>query len=300
MPTPLRRIVLSGALVAIAAVWLLPATSAQRESRSQDAFATVVDRDGAPVTNLGVDDFVVREDGLVREILRVEPAPPPSPIALLVDTSQAAEPVINDLRKATAAFIEAISRSDQPPLIGLTTFGERPTKLADFTQGPVLDLAIDRIFSRAGTGAYLLEAIMETTAEFGQGAGTRPAIVAFVAEAGPEFSTTQAEQVAEALQRSHATLWTIVLQSRFASGTSPEIRERARVVTDVATDSGGLNRTVLSRQGIPDAFARIASLLASTYRITYGRPDTLIPPETLEITARREGLRLLAPRWATQ
>jgi hypothetical protein len=172
--------------------------------------------------------------------------------------------------------------------------------LADYTRGPALQIAIDRIFSRAGTGAYLLEAILETSAELGAFDDARPTIVAFVVEDGPEFSNTLADHVADRLRESGVVLWTIVLQGRPAPLFSSEVRERAEVVTDVAVRSGGLSRTVLSQQAVPGALADVASLLASTYRITYGRPDTLVPPEELEVTVRREDLRVLAPRWIAQ
>ena len=46
---------------------------------------SVLDQNGTPVEGLGPRDFVVREDGAVREVLRVEPAPNGRQIALLVD-----------------------------------------------------------------------------------------------------------------------------------------------------------------------------------------------------------------------
>ena len=45
---------------------------------------------GAPLPDLGPSDFVVREDNLAREVLKVEPAVDPMQIAILVDTSQGA------------------------------------------------------------------------------------------------------------------------------------------------------------------------------------------------------------------
>ena len=51
---------------------------------------------GAPVPDLGPSDFIVREDNMAREVLRVEPAVEPMQIALLVDTSQAAR---NDIAR---------------------------------------------------------------------------------------------------------------------------------------------------------------------------------------------------------
>jgi hypothetical protein len=127
----------------------------------------------------------------------------------------------------------------------------------------------------------------------------RPALVAFVAEAGAEFSQTDRPRVARALQRAGATLWVVVLQAP-AGGllTTTENRERAAVIGDGTVESGGLNLQVLSAQGVPAAFERLAKLLTSRVRVTYARPDALVPPKELEVTVRREGVRVLAPRWA--
>jgi hypothetical protein len=88
--------------------------------------------------------------------------------------------------------------------------------------------------------------------------------------------------------------------ARESSLTSIEARERAQVLAEVTARSGGQLKPVLSRTGLAPAFENVATLLGSQQRITYGRPDTLIPPEKLEITTRREGLRVLAPAWAAQ
>ena len=61
------------------------APSAQANRRS--IYASVLDKEGAPVLNLGPADFVVREDNRTREILSVEPATAPMQVALLVDNS---------------------------------------------------------------------------------------------------------------------------------------------------------------------------------------------------------------------
>jgi hypothetical protein len=216
---------------------------------------------------------------------------------LLVDTSQASEPSLLDMRRGLGAFVDALAESEVQ--IGLKTFGERPTKVSDPTTPAMVRLGIDRLFHRAGTGAYLLEAIVETSQELQKAGTTGAAIVAFVVEAGPEFSQDDRQRVARALQAAQASLWTVTLQAR-AGGvpTSTEARERAAVIGDVTTESGGLNLPILTSQAIPKAFDRLRGLFAARQRITYGRPDTLIPPERLEVVARREGLRVLSARWA--
>lgn len=282
-----------------AGVLVLPA-SAQRPAVQQHAFVTVVDANGQPVTDLGAADFVVREDGVAREVLGVGPAAMPSPISVLVDNSQAAEPLLIDVRRGLTAFAEQLGAADPAPQVGLRTFGERPTKVADFTSPMLLELAIEQVFHRSGSGAYFMEAVIEAAREIAQTKAQRSAIVAFVIEDGPEFSGSTEKQVADAVRTAGASLWTIVLQARESTLTSIEARERAQVLAEVTKRSGGQLKPILSRTGLTAAFENVAALLGSQQRVTYGRPDTLIPPEKLEITTRREGLRVLAPTWAAQ
>jgi hypothetical protein len=277
-------------------VAVVPA-QAQRSPLLADVI--VVDRDNNPVTNLTASDFIVREDGAVREVGAVVPAGPPSPIVLLVDNSQAANTAIADLRQALTKFVSSLTTSDAPAQIGLRTFGERPTKLADPTASTAVLRGIEGLFHRPGAGAHMLEAIAETTADLVKARAERPALVAFVVESGPEFSQEDRRRVTQALQRAGATLWVVVLQTPGGVPQTDENRERAAVIGDVTIESGGLDVRVLSPQGIPSAFDRVQRLLASRVRIAYGRPDSLIPPKTLEITTKREGLRVLASRWAS-
>jgi hypothetical protein len=290
------RLAACAAVCGVAAAAAGTSTYAQRVPQQADVI--VVDRNNNPVTDLTVGDFIVREDGVAREVSAVGAGGPPSPVVLLIDNSQAAEPAIADLRKGLTSFVTALGAGESPVQIGLRTFGERPTKVADPTTGSVVQLGIDRLFHRAGAGAHMLEAIVETTNDLVKAGAVRPAIVAFVVESGPEFSQDDRPRVAQALQRAGATLWVVVLQARSgALVNTPENRERSAVIGDGTVESGGLNIPVLSPQGITQAFERIRTLFASRVRITYARPDTLVPPETLEITTRREGLRVLAPRW---
>jgi hypothetical protein len=61
--------------------------------------------------------FVVREDGLAREVIRVGIAPPPSHVMLLIDDSQAADRSIQFLRTAAAAFIKGEPHSTSDDLL---------------------------------------------------------------------------------------------------------------------------------------------------------------------------------------
>ena len=63
------------------------AVPAQRATREQHVLVSVLDKDGNPVPDLAAGDFIVRENDMAREVLRVEPASAPMQIMMLVDTS---------------------------------------------------------------------------------------------------------------------------------------------------------------------------------------------------------------------
>ena len=90
MRTPLRPILILALVCATALTGLRITTNAQNADTRRALFVSAVDKDGEPVTGLGPDAFVVREDGMRREILRVSRATEPIDIALLVDNSTAA------------------------------------------------------------------------------------------------------------------------------------------------------------------------------------------------------------------
>jgi hypothetical protein len=71
----------------------------QQASRTRDIYVSVLDDKGQPVPGLTTADFVVREDGTLREVLKAGPATAPLQVALLVDDSQASTPLIQPLRE---------------------------------------------------------------------------------------------------------------------------------------------------------------------------------------------------------
>ena len=75
------------ALLMLTIAILLPAQPVWAQATERTVYASVVDKNDAPVTGLSVGDFIVREDDAAREVLRVSAATEPMQIAVLVDTS---------------------------------------------------------------------------------------------------------------------------------------------------------------------------------------------------------------------
>ncbi len=303
LPQALRLGTLAGVSLVTALVWTAApaAQSAQRDQRNQTVFIGVLDKDGAPPATLTTKDVSIREDGNVREILTVGPATTPMQVAVLVDTSQVSRDSIPDLRTSVKAFGAAIWAKSPDSEISLYTFGERPVQLVDYTtSAQMLDRGVDKLFAASGAGAYFIDAVIESADALAKRTPARGVIVAFVDENGPEFSNRRHQQVFDALARARASLWTITRQAFTSAAMTPETRERASVVGDVTTRSGGRGVTVFAPSALRDRFTDIADALHAQFAVTYGRPDTLIPPDRLEVRLTLEGYRLTAPRWTNQ
>src|SRR6185503_3134377 len=272
----------------------------QRQQRERGVIVSVAGSGDTPVTDMQVADFLVRENDVAREVLRVSPAPPPSQVYFLVDDSQATQSMVQDMRSAMTNFIARIGALTPAPQQALMSFGERPTRRVDFTPNPeaLLD-ATKRLFPINGSGAYLLQAITDAARDLKKREAASPVIVVFVAENGPEFSSELNGQVRDALKGCGASLWSITLQVGSPANAGAG-RERAIVLGDVTRDSGGMNKVILSAQAIGSAFTTVTNLISSRYLVIYGRPDTLIPPDRIEVTSRRKDVRVRASRWAGQ
>jgi VWFA-related protein len=313
--TTYRR-VQHGVVIGTAAVVALAVATAgartQRNPREQHAFATVVDKKGTPVAGLGAADFTVREDGVKREVLRVEPSTAPMQVALLVDTSEVVgngsihPSVTSDLRAGLKAFINAVFTSNSTSQMAIYTFGDRPTQAVDYASSPIpLLRAADTVFPVRGAGAYFNDTVRDACQSLAKLAATRPVIVAFVDENGVEFSTLDHVRIEEALQATRATLWTVTLPDRNAinRGLNNPIdfkarEERSQILQDATDRSGGENLQVLATTALATTFTQVASLLGSQYDITYARPDSLVPPKRVDVAVSRPDTKLLAPHWS--
>lgn len=266
--------------------------SAAAQPNERALYVSVTDQAGVPVPGLGPGDFVVREDNVAREVLRVTPAEEPMQIALLVDTSRTARNDISQMRQALPAFVDALTkpndagRRNQVALIG---FGERPTILTDYTSdAAALKKGLGRIFSLDTSGAYFLDAISEVVQGFKKREATRPVIVAIVAE-GPELSYRMYDQVLDPLKDSAAPLYVLAIgQPR--DGTSDEARSRAIVFDRGTHETGGRLDQLLTPMSLDPKLKELGDQLTHQYLVTYSRPESLIPPEHITVTAKNPAL----------
>jgi VWFA-related protein len=282
-------------LVAMAAVSaVFPQDPARRPAasdvRTRDVFVSVLDNKDVPVTGLAAPDFAVREDGVAREVVRAVPATAPLQIVLLVDDSEALTPALQPMREGLNKFVDKVQGHGE---VGIVTFGERSTSLVPSTADPApLKRAINRIFARPGSGAYMLDAIREVSQGFTRRKAERPVIVAVNLE-GVEFSNLQYDTVLKDLETSGATLHVLSVGMP-SSSMADEMRNLNMVVAEGTKRTGGRRDQVMAASGLAEALPEVADELLHQYVVTYGRPDTLIPPEKIQVTVTRPGLTVRA------
>ena len=172
----------------------------------------------------------------------------------------------------------------------LVTFGDRPTIVVDYTRDQKkLQDGAHKIFPRSDAGGTLLDTLVEVSKGMQKRKPVRPVIVVLMIDASVEFSTRYYEQVLQELDKSGAALHVAALGQPSAN-LNDEIRNRNQVIALGTERTGGRRDQVLALTGAAPELKQIANELLNQYVVTYLRPETLIPPQKIEVTVTKPGL----------
>ena len=276
--------------LALAVACALPA-AVFTQAKPTEVYVSVVDGKGNPATGLTAEDFRVREDGTAREVLKAATATEPLTVAFLVDDSQSTTPATLMFREATESFIKEL---DGKAEIALITFGDRPTIVVDYTTNQKqLQDGAKRIFPRAGSGGNLLEAIVETSKGLQKREAKRPIIAVLMMDDSVEFGGLYYQQVLDELAKGGAALHVVGLGKPSGSETD-ELRNRNQMIAIGTERTGGRRDLVMALTAADAHMKQLAQELLNQYVVTYSRPDTLIPPQKIEVTVTKSGLKARA------
>jgi hypothetical protein len=262
--------------------------SVAAQTRERVAYVSIIDaQTRAPVRDAAPEAVAIHEDGTRREILRMVPATSAMPVAVVVDNSQAMAPAISDLRRALATFIKTVNGIGP---VGIFTVADRPTILEQYTteQPDLLDAA-SRLFHAPGSGATLLDTLSDVSRGLSKRESDRAAIVVITGEHA-EFGNLHYSQVLERVKESEAMMYAIVLVNPKGSTATDEARNRATVLDRGPRESGGMRIDVLTSMSFEPQLKLFGEMLRAQYRVTYARPETLIVPERVQVSAGKPGL----------
>jgi hypothetical protein len=105
---------------------------------------------------------------------------------------------------------------------------------------------------------------------------------------GVEFSTRYYADVLQSLAGTGAQFYAFTI-GRPASDLRDETRNRSRVLDEGTRLNGGAWEPLAASMALPARLAQLANQLSHEYRITYGRPESLIPPERVTVEVKRPG-----------
>jgi hypothetical protein len=259
---------------------------------NRTVYVTVTDRQGAPLTDLTAADFVVKEGGKEREVIKAEPAKARMRLALGVEERLAPD---TQVRLGVFEFVKRIASAAE---VSLITIGLANRTIVDYTSdaGALVD-GINTLTLNASRESNMAEGIFEIVEGFTKATAERPVVVV-VAIAGGQTSIDP-RNFLNKLGDSGVTMHAATLGGgRISSaplGAMGEENSRDQVLGDGPKQSGGRHVDVNATAGVPKALQQIADDLLAQYAITYVLPDGVKPNRRFSISTKRGGVTLRAP-----
>lgn len=268
--------------------------------QQKTALVTAIAGAGGRLADLKPADFVVKEDGSARDVVRADLSNDPLFIALLIDTTQPpaggpAQPPTSvlaptqDLRRGLTAFVQTIKATAPNAQFMIMEFAGAPATILEFTDSATeVDRSIQRLFPNRQADAVMIDAMVEASKKMSDRPTPRRAIVTI--DFGWRDSSDQRTiRDAENIRRAGTTAWTVSVRSTRSSSS-----RREEVLDFVTRSSGGMRFTVVEATGLESMLKTVANSLLSQYMVTFARPGT-DSVKSIEMQTRRGGKVLLTP-----
>jgi VWFA-related protein len=265
-------------------------SSAAAETRT--IMFSVVDDKGQPVRTLGPDDVAVQENGVARELERLELDPRPLAIAVVLDSSVTMAPYYR--LYVVDAVLQFLLRLPEGTKYALWTTGDRPAKAYDWGDNRAAAAkALRRVIPQGGN--TLLDALVEASRDLKDREDARSAMVV-VTGMGIGFANYDRRHVVEEVEKHPVTVLAVEVDEdrsppEFGSSDRLSGVDYDYVLSTLAKSSGGVRETVLSAIGIERALQEIAAQLTSRYRLTYTSAGAARNPK-VEVTVALPGVKV--------
>lgn len=264
-----------------------PPLSAQRGHRR--LFVAATDGSGTPILTLSPGEFQVLENGVPREVLRATRVTGPMRIALVVDSSSAMSPLLNNLRAALTTFLDELPGEHEIVLI--STGGQIRIRQPVTTDRQKLKTAASAFASDGGPNS-MVETMMEVDRRFLTVApGQSPMLVMVTTDNGATAWEPNNDRfnkfVREFVLRGGAA-HAIVLYPK-AGGVTTEF------VSNVVENTGGFYETMTIANVLPDKMKLLAQHIDANYKAMANWYELEIAADTraqsrIQVGTKREGV----------
>ena len=192
--------------------------------------ATVTDRQGSVVTNLGERDFQVYEKGVPQHIQLFKNEDIPVAVGLVIDHSASMSPKLAEVTAAARAFVRSSNREDEVFVVNfneIASLGLPPSvRFTDSTAD--LERAIMASPTRGQTALY--DAIARALEQLQTGSREKKVLIV-VSDGGDNASKLGLDQVMKLAEESSAVIYTVGLFDEQDPDRNPGVLKRVARAT---------------------------------------------------------------------
>jgi Ca-activated chloride channel family protein len=248
-----------------------------------ELYATVLDRQGHPVTHLVMDalgarDFAVSEDGARQQIARCEPVTDlPIHAAVAIDISASMAPNLEKAQAAALQFLQGMMRpKDRAEVI---TFNDHPAQVVKFTRD-LKTLAGGLSGLKAERGTSLYDSLIFSFYTFNGLKGRRALLL--LSDGRDEGSRFGFEEALDFARRAGVTVYSI--------GLGDEVDKKK--LSRIAEETGGRAFFPRKAEELAAIYAGIEAELRSQVLIAYQSTSTRNDPgfRVVDLKVNRSGL----------
>ena len=246
--------------------------------------ATVINKDGRPVTDLLQDHFRVYEDGDEQQLKIFKQEDIPVSIGLLVDNSGSMRDKRRGVNTAALKFVQSSNPEDE---VFIVNFNDESYLDTDFTDSiKLLEEGLERIDSRGGTAFY--DALHLALAHLTEKASWDKKVLLLITDGEDNASRITLEQLVRNVQRSDVMIYTVGL---LGGETSRSMRRAKRAMENIAKASGGSTYFPKNLEDVQVVANDIADDIRNQYVLAYTPTNSV-----LDGKFRKVEVKLKAPR----
>src|SRR5215831_1307935 len=258
------------------------------ETRLVNLNVKAMDKEGRPLTDLKLEDFVVSEDGVKQDVSHFKPVNAPVNVIMLLDLSGSTKPKRKAMADAARKFIDTLPAQDK---IAFVAFTRRYQALSDFTTDKEsLKKVVEQIKGIDG-GTAFYDSMWQALDQLDQIPDARKAIVVLTdgedeSLIGDKETKHTFDELGDCACEEDVTIYAPYFSSQnhydkigllFGGGgglmSGSENRKIARKQLDsLAEQTGGEVFSAQREEELDGAYKRVASELHTLYSLAYS-PD---------------------------
>lgn len=267
-----RRIPGLCCLLGLLAVGVEPAAGEDRR-----LFMAITDQAGESVTDISPDEVVLNQAGGECAVKDFGLDSGPMKVALLVDTSDAADRSLNSMRDGLSAFLDALPPEHE---VGLFTLAGQVRRRTDFTtdREELKDQATS-LFVDRNTAVVYVDGLVETWERRFDEEDAWPVFVALVYDGAEGSRSTQDDEFnafAVELVRRAATVHAILVSTRGGA-------LQTTISTFLTRHTGGMYRALAAATALPETFRELAAAMRAQHEAVSSRYQVVFECEPADL-----------------